>query len=164
MAKPTGLSPHIGSEAAYIVSTDSPRSYLSNLRKRAVLYIPKIHTFAKITVMPIAECPNCGQCFHLQVRNIEKWLQERHPNIPDNEIPSELCINCWIDLKPLQKVYVIKTKKRTPTFSAEDVGLIINIKEDKMGTKIFEVQLSDNTVHEFRRDMITFARTLNPTS
>jgi len=110
--------------------------------------------------MPFVACPNCGRHFHLQVSKIEKWFQERHPNLPDGEIPSELCYNCWVDLKPLQEVYIIKTQKAIPAFTAEDLGVIINIKEDETGEKLFEVRLNDNTLHEFRREMITSSRFL----
>ena len=91
--------------------------------------------------MPFAQCPNCGQSFHLHIKSVPVW--------PEKEM---LCPGCWIDPQVGHQVYFIREKPIK--FDPEDLGVVI---EKITGAELetgFNIQFGDGRIELLTRDKI----------
>lgn len=94
--------------------------------------------------MPFAKCPNCGQSFHLHLKDTPVW-----PDEPNQE-KEMLCPGCWLDVKVGDRVYFISEKPLT--FHADNLGIVL----EKIGSDslMFRVQFGEGRTELLPRDKI----------
>ena len=94
--------------------------------------------------MPLANCPNCGQAFHLQIKDTPVWPDEP---LQEKEM---LCPGCWLDVKVGDQVYLISEKPLT--FHAENSGIVLEKIESN--ALLFRVQFGEGRTELLPRDKI----------
>ena len=94
--------------------------------------------------MLFAECPNCGQSFHLHLKDTPVWPDEPHQ---DKEM---LCPGCWLDVRVGDQVYLISEKPLI--FHADNLGLVL----EKIGSDAltFRIQFGEDRTELLPRDKI----------
>lgn len=94
--------------------------------------------------MPFAKCPNCGQSFHLHIKDTPVWPDEPHQ---DKEM---LCPGCWLDVRVGDQVYLISEKPLI--FHADNLGLVL----EKIGPDAltFRIQFGEDRTELLPRDKI----------
>lgn len=94
--------------------------------------------------MPFAKCPNCGQGFHLHIRDTPVWPDEPHQE------KALLCPGCWLDVKVGDQVYLISEKPLS--FHADNLGIVL----EKIGADplTFRIQFGEGRTELLTRDKI----------
>lgn len=109
--------------------------------------------------MPFVTCPNCGEYFHLNVReNLEEW-NERFPRSSD-DVRYSKCFGCWKKLEEYDVVKILAIPESKEDFVAGgDIGTIVYVYSDDA----FEVEcvMSDGSTKwlaEFPRNFLKYVR------
>jgi hypothetical protein len=94
--------------------------------------------------MPFANCPNCGQSFHLHLKDTPVW-----PDKPHQE-KALLCPGCWLDVKVGDQVFLIGEKPLK--FHPDNLGTVLEkIESDSL---TFRVQFGEDRTELLTRDKI----------
>lgn len=96
--------------------------------------------------MPFAKCPNCGQGFHLHLKDTPVW-----PDEPNQE-KELLCPGCWLEVKVGDRVYLISEKPLT--FHADNLGVVLEKIESDSALVVFQIQFEEGRTELLPRDKV----------
>ena len=106
--------------------------------------------------MPFGKCPICGMEYHLQETDHAQWYKDR--GLEFGALLIEKCFLCWQELKPSDRVRVLRPPDDSPGISAGDIGYVMEVMESS-GDKRYRVEAESPAkwVASFEREAITCA-------